>query len=475
MKEEMTDIKNCDIGMIGLGVMGRNLLLNIAGRGSSAAAYNRHPEKLRALLDEAKDLPVTGAADLKGFVALLRRPRAVIIMVPAGAAVDEVIGSLTPFLEKGDLIIDAGNSHYKDTERRAQNLADKSLLFMGMGVSGGEEGARRGPSIMAGGDKAAYERVRQILEAAAAKAGAEPCAAWLGPGSSGHFVKMVHNGIEYAFMQLIAESYDLMKRGLGLDDEELRAVYSGWDKGELNSFLMEITARIFGRVDEKTGGKLIDLILDAAAQKGTGMWTAQADMELQVPAPTIAAAIAMRDLSSRKAERDAAAGLLTSPARPLAGDKKENIERLRAALYAALMISYAQGLALLSSASEKRGYALKLETVAGIWRGGCIIRSAMLEDIRAAYHAKPDLDNLLLDPVIAKKIMARHYDLRVLVSGAALSGLPVPGFMSALGYLDAFRSGWLPANLIQAQRDYFGAHTYGRKDAEGTFHTEWEK
>jgi len=468
-------MKNCEIGVVGLGVMGRNLLLNIAGHGFSAAGYNKTPEKLALLKEEGKGLPVKGTGDLKEFAALLRRPRAIIILVPAGAAVDSVIESLVPFLEKGDLLIDAGNSHYKDTERRAAGLAAKGLSFMGVGISGGEEGARKGPSIMIGGDKNAYERVRPVFEAAAAKAGGEPCAAWLGAGSAGHFVKMVHNGIEYAFMQLIAETYDLMKRGLGLNNEELSAVYSGWNKGELNSYLIEITADIFARADEKTGQNLVDVIKDAAGQKGTGMWTTQAALELQTPVPTIDAAVAMRDLSVHETERAAAAGLFGSPAGPLPGGRDENLSRLRNALHAAMLLAYAQGMALLSAASKKRGYGLAPETVARIWRGGCIIRSAMLEDIRSAYRREPALSGLFLDPGIAKKIKDRQDDLRAIVSSAALAGLPVPAFMSALGYFDAWRSGRLPANLIQAQRDYFGAHTYERTDAKGTFHTEWEK
>jgi len=467
--------ESCEIGMIGLGVMGRNLLLNIAGSGFTAAGYDKDTGKVRLLEQEAKGLPITGASELKDLAGLLSKPRTVIVLVPSGVAVDAVIDSFSPFLEKGDLMIDAGNSHYKDTERRAQDLAAKGLHFMGMGISGGAEGARRGPSIMGGGDKTAYEKVRPVLEAVSAKAGGEPCAAWVGPGSAGHFVKMVHNGIEYAFMQLIAESYDIMKRGLGLNDEELSAVYAGWNKVELNSYLMEITARIFSRVDEKTGNLLINEIADAARQKGTGMWTAQAAMELQVPAPTIDAAVSMRDLSSRVDERAAAAGLSGGAVLKLPGAKKETLERLRKALYAALMISYAQGMDLLSAASKKRGYELKLDTIAGIWRGGCIIRSAMLDDIRAAYRLAPELPGLLSDPGIIKKVLACHSDLRALVSSAALAGLPAPAFMSALGYFDAYRSGWLPANLIQAQRDYFGAHTYERKESKGAFHTEWEK
>ncbi len=459
-----------EIGMAGLGVMGRNLLLNIAGRGFPAAGYDKDPAKLRALEAESSGLPVRAAAGPRELAALLRRPRAVIILVPAGAPVDAVIASLEPFLEKGDLLIDAGNSYYKDTERRTAALAAKGLRFLGMGVSGGEEGARRGPSLMPGGDRDAYERVRPALEAAAARAGGEPCAAWLGPGSAGHFVKMTHNGIEYALMQLIAESYDLLKRGLGLDDDALAGVYSGWNEGELNSYLLEITARIFARRDERTGGRLVDEILDVARQKGTGLWTVQAAMELQVPVPTIDAAVAMRDLSAYEAWRAAAPALLGGAPGRAPGLSEGTLRR---ALRCAFLLAYAQGMSLLSAASRARGYGLDLKVVAGIWRGGCIIRAAALEDIRAAYARNPALPNLLLDPAFAAAVSADQAELRAAVSAAAAAGLPVPALMSALAYYDALRGGWLPANLIQAQRDYFGAHGYELKDAKGVFHTEW--
>ena len=358
---------------------------------------------------------------------------------------------------------------------RARNLAAKGIHFLGVGVSGGEEGARHGPSIMPGGPKEAYERVRPVFEAAAAKVNGDPCVTWLGPGSAGHFVKMVHNGIEYGVMQLIAETYDLMKRGLGLNDDEMHEVYALWNKGELNGYLVEITSHIFSKQDEKTGKRLIDEILDVAKQKGTGMWTSQSAMELQVPIPTIDLAVAMRDLSVFAKEREQASAIYQRSMRRFTGDRNTFLTQLGRALYAAMIITYAQGLAVLAAASDKYEYHLDREAVARIWRGGCIIRAALLEDICAAFHARPELPNLLLAPNLSHKLMEHQEDLRQVVCQAAELGVPAPGLMVSLGYLDAYRSAWLPANLIQAQRDYFGAHTYERIDAKGTFHTVWEK
>jgi 6-phosphogluconate dehydrogenase len=389
--------------------------------------------------------------------------------------VDSVIKDVSPHLDEGDLIIDAGNSYFKDTDVRGRNLAAKGIQFLGVGVSGGEEGARHGPSIMPGGPKEAYERVHAVFEAVAAKVNGAPCVTWLGSGSAGHFVKMVHNGIEYAVMQLIAETYDLMKRGLALSDDQLREVFSAWNKGELNGYLMEITSHIFSKVDERTGQRLIDEILDVAKQKGTGMWTSQSAMELQVPIPTIDLAVAMRDLSVFAKERELASAIFQRSRQRFTGDHDRFLTQLGRALFAGMIIIYAQGMALLAVASGKYGYDLNLEAVARIWRGGCIIRAALLEDICAAFHARRDLPNLLLDPKLSHKVMEHQEDLRQVVCQAAESGVPTPGLMVSLGYLDAYRSAWLPANLIQAQRDYFGAHTYERVDAKGTFHTEWEK
>ena len=464
-----------EIGMVGLGVMGRNLLLNMADHRHSVAGYDKDAAKVAALRQEAENRDIRGAADIKEFVALLRKPRAMLMLVPAGPPVDSVINDLLAHLQPGDLIIDAGNSYFKDTDVRLRNLAAKGIQFLGVGVSGGEEGARHGPSIMPGGPKEAYERVRPVLEAVAAKVKGAPCVTYLGPRSAGHFVKMVHNGIEYGVMQLIAETYDMMKRGLGLDDDKLHDVFSAWNAGELNGYLMEITSHIFSKQDEQTGQRLIDEILDVARQKGTGMWTSQSAMELQVPVPTIDLAVAMRDLSVFTKEREQAGTLYQRAQRRFTGDREAFLTQLSRALFTGMITTYAQGLALLAVASDKYGYHLELEAVARIWRGGCIIRAALLEDICAAFHARPDLPNLLLDLQLSRKVMEHQEDLRRVVCQAAESGVPVPGLMVSLGYLDAYRSAWLPANLIQAQRDYFGAHTYERIDAKGTFHTEWEK
>jgi 6-phosphogluconate dehydrogenase len=464
-----------EIGMVGLGVMGRNLLLNMADHGHSVAGYDKDTAKVAALRQEAETRDIRGAADIKEFIALLRKPCAVMMLVPAGPPVDSVINDLLAHLQPGDLIIDAGNSYFKDTDVRLRNLAAKGIQFLGVGVSGGEEGARHGPSIMPGGPKKAYERVRSVLEAVAARLSGDPCVTYLGPGSAGHFVKMVHNGIEYGVMQLLAEAYDLMKRSLSMNDDEMGETYALWNKGELNGYLVEITGHIFSRQDEKTGKRLLDEILDVAEQKGTGMWTSQSAMELQVPIPTIDLAVAMRDLSVFEGQRKKASVILRRPLRSLRGDRDAFLTSLRGALYAAMILTYAQGLAVLTAASDKLEYHLNLEAVARIWRGGCIIRAALLEDICAAFRAQPDLPNLLLDANLSRKVMVHQEDLRRVVCQAAESGVPVPGLMVSLGYLDAYRSAWLPANLIQAQRDYFGAHTYERIDSKGTFHTEWEK
>jgi 6-phosphogluconate dehydrogenase len=464
----------CEIGLVGLAVMGRNLVLNMADHGFSIAVYNRTTEKTREFVKkEVGGRKIQGGYHLKEFTGLLRKPRAIVLLVKAGPPVDAVIEELLPYIEQGDLIIDGGNSHFRDTNRRYKPLAGKGLLYMGMGISGGEYGARHGPSMMPGGTKEAYERVRPILEAAAAKVGDDPCVTYLGPNSAGHYVKMVHNGIEYGLMQLIAETYDLMKRGLGLTNDKLHAVYDKWNRGELKSYLMEITANIFLQKDEKTEKKLVDVILDQAKQKGTGKWTSQEALDLQVPTPTIDVAVVMRDLSGYKAERKAAGAVLRGPAPAFKGEKERFISQVEKALYVGMIVTYAQGMALLKQASETNGYGLNLEAVARIWRGGCIIRAALLEDFRAAYQAKSDLPNLLMDSHLAKEVISRQDDLRTVVSIAVKRGIPVPGLMSTLSYYDGYRSAWLPANLIQAQRDYFGAHTYERIDEKGTFHTQW--
>jgi len=464
-----------EIGMIGLGVMGRNLVLNMADHGFAVAGYDKDLTKVEALRKETENRDIRGASDIKEFIDLLRRPRAVMMLVPAGAPVDSVIKDLLVYLQSGDLIIDGGNSYFKDTDVRIRNLNAQGIQFLGVGVSGGEEGARHGPSIMPGGPREAYERVRPIFEAAAAKVAGDPCVTWLGPRSTGHFVKMVHNGIEYGVMQLIAETYDMMKRGLGLNDDEIHEVYASWNSGDLNGYLMEITSNIFTKQDEKTGKRLIDEILDVAKQKGTGMWTSQNAMELQVPIPTIDLAVAMRDLSVFDKQREQASKIYLRPMRLFNSGRDTFIKQLCRALYVAMITTYAQGLALLVVASDKYKYNMDFEAVSRIWRGGCIIRAALLEDICAAFRVRRDLPNLLLDLNISRKIIEHQECLRQVVCQAVESGFPVPGLMVSLGYLDAYRSAWLPANLIQAQRDYFGAHTYERIDAKGTFHLEWEK
>jgi 6-phosphogluconate dehydrogenase len=396
------------------------------------------------------------------------------MLVPAGPPVDAVIRDLLPYLENDDLIIDGGNSFFKDTDLRAKTLSARDLSYMGVGISGGEHGARTGPSLMPGGPHPAYDRVQAIFESVAAQVGGEPCVTYLGPGSAGHYVKMVHNGIEYGLMQLIAESYDLLKRGSGLNDDKLHEVYDQWNQTDLSSYLLEITANIFCQPDEVTGSRLIDVILDEARQKGTGMWTSQDAMDLGVPTPSIDAAVSMRNLSALRDQREAAGKVLARPVQPGGQDLPVFLNQLQHAMYASMVTVYAQGMALLRQASAAYGYELKLADVARIWRGGCIIRSALLEPIRAAYQAQPDLPNLLVDPHLSAEVMSSQEDLRKVVAIAAQSGIPAPGMAASLAYLDAYRSAWLPANLIQAQRDYFGAHTYERVDNRGTFHTRWE-
>ncbi len=464
-----------DLGMVGLGVMGRNLLLNLADHGYAVTGYDKDPDRVGSLRREAEGRPIGGAASREEFLAMLRSPRAVMMLVPAGPAVDSVIRDLLPHLAPGDLLIDGGNSFFKDTDLRGKTLAEAGIAFLGVGVSGGEHGARRGPSIMPGGPAEAYGRVRPLFEAIAARVGDEPCVTYLGPGSAGHYVKMVHNGIEYGLMQLIAEAYDLMKRGLGLSDDELHAVYAAWNTAELGAYLIEITADIFCTVDAQTGKRLVDVILDAARQKGTGMWTSQTAMELGTPVPTVDAAVEMRDLSAFEEERRAAARVLHGPDSTLPVNRETFLTQLRNALYAGMIITYAQGMTLLRAGSKAYGYGLDLEAVARIWRGGCIIRAALLEEIRDAYRIRHDLPSLLVDPDLAGEVTARAPDLRTVVCRAAAGGIPSPGFAAALAYLDGYRSAWLPTNLVQAQRDYFGAHTYERVDAKGVFHTEWTR
>jgi 6-phosphogluconate dehydrogenase len=464
-------MEKAKFGMIGLGVMGRNFLLNVADSGFRCVGYDLDGEKVDALNDEGKDFDVEGVKTLEEFIDSLETPRSIMLLVPAGGIVDAVINDLKPHLDKGDLIIDGGNSHFPDTERREKELNEKGFEFLGVGVSGGAEGARRGPSIMIGGNEEVYSRVQPILEAVSAHVGDEPCAAHLGKGSAGHFVKMVHNGIEYGLMQLICETYDLMKRGLGMDHARMSETFSDWDNGELNSFLIEITTKILQKKDDKTDNFLVEMILDTAGQKGTGRWTSEVALEMGVPIPTIDSAVTMRQLSAMKADRVSMSSKYKSPNSDL-GDLK--IEDLKKALYASFVISYAQGMSLLSVASEEKSYELRLEEIAKIWRGGCIIRAALLEDIRKAFSSNKTLSNLLFDENFAQIINENIESLRFVVEQSAKNGYPSYCMMSCLAYFDAYRSERLPANLLQAQRDFFGSHTYQRIDEEGIFHTEWE-
>lgn len=464
-----------DFGMVGLGTMGRNLLLNIADHGFAAIGFDRDPAKGSLLESSASaGTTVKGVGSLQEMVAQLKRPRRIMMLVPAGPIVDAVINDLLPLTEPGDIIIDGGNSHFNDTLRRIEYLKDKQVHFIGMGVSGGEEGARKGPSIMPGGDKEAWTSLQPILEAISAKVNDEPCVAYMGKAAAGHYVKMVHNGIEYAIMQLISEIYDLLKRGCSLNNDELHGVFKKWNEGELQSFLVEITAQIFTKNDELSSNRLVDMILDKAGSKGTGKWTSQEGMDLPVPIPTIDMAVAIRTLSAYKEERVQAAGIFKPVIKAFSGDKQKNIALLQDALYLAVVVSYAQGLAMLQKASSERQMDIPMKDVVKIWRGGCIIRSGLLELFTGIYKKQPSLANILLDKKVASLIKKKQRGLRKAIQLAAGSKIPVAGLMSALAYLDAYSSERMPTNLIQAQRDFFGAHTYQRIDKEGSFHTEWE-
>ncbi|KOR19036.1 NADP-dependent phosphogluconate dehydrogenase [Burkholderia cenocepacia] len=464
------------IGVIGLAVMGRNLALNIESRGYAVSVFNRSREKTDELIAEFPGRNLVPTYTLEEFVASLETPRRILMMVKAGEATDATIASLKPLLEKGDVLIDGGNTHFTDTIRRNQELAQSGLHFIGTGVSGGEEGALRGPSIMPGGQRDAYYLVEPILKQIAAKAPSdgEPCVAYMGPDGAGHYVKMVHNGIEYGDMQLIAESYSVLKDVAGLTNDELGAVYTEWNQGELDSYLIEITSKIFGKKDEETGKHLVDVILDRAAQKGTGKWTSQNALDLGVPLPLITESVFARVLSSLKTERVAASKILSGPAAaPFDGDRAAFVEAVRRALYLSKVISYAQGFAQLRTASEEYGWNLDLGTIAKIFRAGCIIRARFLQKITDAYAKDPALANLLLDPYF--KDIAANYQtaLRDVVVAAVKAGVPVPAFASAVAYFDSYRSERLPANLVQAQRDFFGAHTFERTDKPGSFHANW--
>lgn len=462
------------IGVIGLAVMGKNLALNIESRGFTVSVFNRSPQKTTDLLEEAKGKNLTGTFSIEEFVQSLEVPRKILIMVQAGSATDSTIEQLIPFLTEGDIIIDGGNAYFPDTQRRSKDLEAQGFRFIGTGVSGGEEGALKGPAIMPGGQESAYKLVEPILTAISAKVDGDPCCTYIGPDGAGHYVKMVHNGIEYGDMQLIGEAYNLLTSVLGTSAEELQSIFSEWNKGELDSYLIEITADIFSKYDKDTGKPMVDVILDSAGQKGTGKWTSQSSLDLGVPLSMITESVFARFLSAMKEERVAASKILSGPKTDaFAGDKTEFIEAVRRALFASKIVSYAQGFAQMRAASDEYGWDLKYGNIAMIFRGGCIIRSRFLQNIKDAYDKDSGLKNLLLDDYF-KGVVEEYQDAwREVVSIAVKYGIPVPGFSSALAYFDSYRTERLPANLLQAQRDYFGAHTFKRLDKEGTFHHEW--
>jgi 6-phosphogluconate dehydrogenase len=474
-KTAKSEQRERNIGVVGLAVMGENLALNIERNGFPIAVYNRTGERTRDFLaNRAAGLDVKGTFSVEEFVASLAQPRQILLMVKAGSPVDAVIEELLPLLAPGDMIIDGGNSYFKDTERRSKALEEAGFRFVGMGVSGGEEGALWGPSIMPGGPEDAYKLLEPMLTAIAAKSDSGPCVTHIGPGSSGHYVKMVHNGIEYGDMQLIAEIYDVMRRAMGMNAPEIGKVFSRWNEGRLLSFLIEITADVLAYTDVETGRPLVDLILDQAEQKGTGRWTSESSLELGTPIPTIDAAVFARTISSMKPKRVVASKTLSGPevaARIEPSD--ELLKSLEDALYFAKISSYAQGMALLRAASDAYGYNLDLAELARIWKAGCIIRAALLDTIMQAFGQQPDLDNLLLSPGIAAAMNESASACRRIVMLAREHGIPCPALSAALDYFDSYRTAALPANLTQAQRDFFGAHTYKRVDKSGVFHTEW--
>lgn len=464
-----------NFGMIGLGVMGRNLLYNIADNGFSIAGFDLDEQKIKDLQDgTTSEMKVKGTQTLQDFVASLESPRKIILMVPAGKPVDAVLGNITPLLSEGDIVIDAGNSYFKDTERRIADLTSKNLHFMGIGVSGGEQGARRGPSIMPGGNLQAFKLIQPMLEAISAKVNREACTAYMGKSSAGNYVKMVHNGIEYAIMQLISEAYDLLRKGAKLNNEQLYEVFRDWNSGEMNSFLIEITRDIFKQKDDLKDGYLVDQILDKAGAKGTGKWTSEQAMEIGVSIPTIDIAVTSRILSAYKEERVKASQLYSKNEIVIPENTELFIKEVGEALYLATLISYAQGLALLVKASEEYGFEIPLQDVVKIWRGGCIIRSVLLEKFYVAYSKDSNLSNILLDQDISEIVKNKISSLRKTAAFAASNGISSLGIQTALGYFDAYTTESLPVNLIQAQRDYFGAHTFQRTDREGIFHASWK-
>ncbi|MCT2891983.1 NADP-dependent phosphogluconate dehydrogenase [Lacticaseibacillus paracasei] len=463
------------IGVVGMAVMGKNLALNIQSRGNTVAIFNRTGSKTKAVVEEHPDKKLVPSYKIEDFVASLEKPRRIIMMVKAGAGTDAVIKELLPLLDKGDVLIDGGNTFFEDTMRRSAELDKSGINFIGMGVSGGELGALHGPSLMPGGQKEAYDLVAPILEAISAKAeDGAPCVTYIGPNGAGHYVKMVHNGIEYGDMELIAESYNLMRNLLGLDVKEMADIFSEWNKGELDSYLIDITADILTRKDDLGSDKpIVDMILDRAGNKGTGKWSSQSALELGVPQSVITESVYARYISAMKQERVEASKVLPKPVADVSVDKKEAIEMIRKALYFSKLMSYAQGFEQLRFASEKYDWKLQYGDLAKIWRAGCIIRARFLQNITDAYNKKPDLQNLLLDDYFLN--IAKNYQesVRDLVGVAVKAGVPVPGFSAAISYYDSYRSAVLPANLTQAQRDYFGAHTYERTDRDGIYHYSW--
>ena len=463
------------MGVVGLGVMGANLARNIDGKGFPVVGYDVDAAKTRAFIDgPAAGTQIVGAASPEELMGALERPRRVLMMVPAGKPVDSVIAHLQPHCQPGDVLIDGGNSLFSDTDRRSDELTAAGLHFVGTGVSGGEEGALHGPSIMPGGSNEAWEALAPIFRAIAAKADdGEPCVAHMGPRGAGHYVKMVHNGIEYGDMQLIAEVYDLLHRGAGLSAKEIADIFTEWNAGDLQSYLVEITAAVLRHADSDTGRPLVDLILDEAQQKGTGKWMSQNAFDIGAAVPTINAAVEARLLSSVKSERVVASRILDGPSPKYTGSRAALVSGARAALYASKVVSYAQGLAMLRIASKEYGYGIDAGQVASIWRAGCIIRASLLGDIREAFRRDPDLVNLMLDPAFRNAITERQQGWRTVVQTAVGLGIPVAAISTSLAYYDAYRSERLPANLTQAQRDFFGAHTYRRTDRDGVFHTDW--
>ena len=462
------------IGVVGVGVMGRSLALNFESKGFSVAIYDLSEEKVNELLANHHGKNIVGTANIQAFIQSLERPRKILLMVTAGVITDRAIESLLPYLDKGDILIDGGNTFFQDTIRRNKELAEKGILLIGAGVSGGEQGALKGPAIMPSGQKEAYEAVEPLLTAISAKVNGEPCCTYIGPDGAGHYVKMVHNGIEYGDIQLICESYHVMRSLLGLSANELHEVFKEWNQGELDSYLIEITADIFTKIDEVTGKPLVDVILDRAGQKGTGKWTSQNALDLGVPLTMITESVFSRFLSAMKDERVKASKWLKGPSQnKVVGNKKEIIEQIRKTLYFSKIISYAQGFSQYQIASKEYNWNLQLREIAKIFRGGCIIRAAFLQNIMDAYERNPQLENLLLDSYFQSVTADYQEAAREVVSAAIKAGIPVPSLSSALAYYDSYRSAVLPANLLQAQRDYFGAHTYERIDKQGSFHTEW--